>query len=81
MAFGKDRSPSETLAGASDPAVAAVREAARAAQLARLSVFTARLDMDPDLWAFAIHQVEQNGYALEAWTVDQGVAWPVFRKT
>lgn len=64
-----------------DPALAEVQARAEAAKLARLPVFTAALAMPAELWGLAIHQVELQQFTLVAWSVDDGVAHPVFRRT
>ena len=80
----------ESLATHADPMLEAVRDQARAAMVARKTVFTARLPMGSQSvgevpeWLACIQQIEQNGWKLSDWTVcaEPGpVAYAVFRKS
>jgi hypothetical protein len=80
MAFGRTKADEAADQG-TDPRLAAVQDQAHTAKLARLPVLAVVLDMPAELWGLAVHQVEQHGYALAHWSVDQGVAHPLFRRT
>lgn len=89
MAFGgkTNERMNDALAGFKSPELDALREQARAAQLARRKTFVARMPLPADMggstgdvefWSAAIQQVEQQGdWKLREWSVCPEASGPV----